>query len=106
MFKIKNYKNFFHMKLKLITLVALSFLTFTVTAHEMWIQPLKYSVKLGSKILANETVGQNFKGNSYAYLDSSFKTLNITMGDTTRAVKSRLGDIPTIQEQSMGEGSE
>lgn len=92
------------MKLKLITFVALSFLTSTVTAHEMWIQPLNYSVKPGSKILANEKVGQNFKGNSYAYLSSSYKNLNITMGDTTREVRSRLGDLPTIQERSIGEG--
>jgi len=73
-------------------------------AHEMWIQPLSYSVKPGDKIYANEIVGQDFKGNKYAYLDSSYKNLNISVGDNTRAVKSRLGDLPTIQELSLEEG--
>ena len=73
-------------------------------AHEMWIQPLNYSLKSGDTIFANETVGQNFKGNKYAYLDSSFKNLNITVGGKTRAVKSRLGDLPAIQEETQEEG--
>ena len=73
-------------------------------AHEMWIQPLNYSIKSGETIFANETVGQNFKGNKYAYLDSSFKNLNITVGGKTRAVKSRLGDLPAIQEETQEEG--
>ena len=75
-----------------------------VNAHEMWIQPLNYSLKLGDTIFANETVGQDFKGNKYAYLDSSYENLNITVGGKTRAVKSRLGDLPTIQEPSLEEG--
>ncbi len=92
------------MKLKSITLLTLCFLTPTVTAHEMWIQPLNYTVKLGNKIFANEIVGQDFKGNKYAYLESSYKNLNISVGENTKAVKSRLGDLPTIQEVTMEEG--
>ena len=104
MFKIKNYNNFFQLKLRAITLVSICFVSYTVSAHEMWIQPLNYSTKLGDKILANETVGQNFKGNKYAYLDNSYKSLNISAGKNMRAVKSRLGDLPAIQEQTTEEG--
>ena len=103
MFITKNYKKFKLIDLTLlITLIV--FTTSTVKAHEMWIQPLNYSIQMGNKIFANEIVGQNFKGNKYAYLDSSYKSLNITVGEKTKAIKSRLGDLPTIQEQSAEEG--
>ncbi len=70
----------------------------------MWIEPVNYSLQVGDKILSNEIVGQDFKGNKYAYLDSSYEKLNITVGDNTHAVKSRLGDLPAIQEISSAEG--
>jgi len=73
-------------------------------AHEMWIEPIKYAVKSGEGILAHETIGQNFKGNTYAYIDDSFETLNISVNDTTIKVKSRLGDLPAIQEKTNQEG--
>lgn len=103
-FKIKNYKNLCSVRLKQLTCVSLCLMVFSASAHEMWIQPLNYVIKLENKILANEIVGQNFKGNKYSYLESSYKYLNISSGDNTRAVKSRLGDLPTIQEKTLGEG--
>lgn len=104
MFKIKNYKNLNKITQTLFVFLILFLVSSTVKAHEMWIQPLNYSVKPGNKIFANETVGQNFKGNKYAYLKSSYKSLNISVGDKTTAVNSRLGDLPTIQEDSSVEG--
>ena len=74
------------------------------SAHEMWIEPVKYSLKLGDPMFANEKVGQNFKGNSYAYLDSSFEYLNMSVGESTTKINSRLGDLPTIQEKTAQEG--
>ena len=76
------------------------------SAHEMWIEPLKYSVQpLKNKIYAHEKVGQNFKGNkSYSYLASSFEQFNITVGSKTRPIKSRLGDKPVVQELVTEEG--
>ncbi len=103
MFVIKNYKKIITINLFFAILIMV-FLSSTAKAHEMWIQPLSFSLEVGDQIFANETVGQNFKGNKYAYLDSSYKSLNISVGDETRAVKSRLGDLPTIQETSTKEG--
>lgn len=107
MFAVKSYKK----STMAILVPLLSILLFmllgvssTAKAHEMWIQALSFSVKLGDKILANEMVGQNFKGNQYAYLDSSYKSLNISVGSRTSAVKSRLGDLPAIQEASLEGG--
>jgi len=76
----------------------------SIKAHEMWIEPVNYSVKLGDKILANEIVGQGFKGNKYAYLDSSFDKLDITVRNRTQEIKSRLGDLPAVQEDTSEEG--
>ena len=104
MFKIKNYKNFVLKKLCLLGVSVVCLFINTVHAHEMWIQPLNYSVKAGKKIFANEIVGQNFKGNTYAYLESSYKSLDITVGSKTTAISSRLGDLPAIQEDTNKEG--
>ncbi len=79
-------------------------ITSSISAHEMWIEPLKFSVKPQDKIYAHEKVGQNFKGNSYSYLASSFEQFNITEGSKTRPIKSRLGDKPVVQELVTEEG--
>lgn len=73
-------------------------------AHEMWIEPVKFSVQPQDTIYAHEKVGQNFKGNEYSYLASSYKQFNITEGDTTRPIKSRLGDVPVVREVATEEG--
>lgn len=57
-----------------------------------------------NKLLAHEKVGQDFKGNQYVYLETSYQFLNITEGDKTRAVKSHLGDLPAISEEVAGPG--
>ena len=75
-----------------------------LSAHEMWIEPIHYELKLQEKILAHEKVGQNFKGNEYSYLSSSYKSLKLTVNGKTRDVKSRIGDIPAINEVATEEG--
>jgi uncharacterized GH25 family protein len=70
----------------------------------MWIEPLKFSIEPQKKIYAHEKVGQNFKGNSYSYLASSFEQFNITEGGKTRPIKSRLGNKPAVQERVDNEG--
>lgn len=94
------YKNFYYL---FITTIAV-FLSTSIVAHEMWIEPLKFSVEKDKKILAHEKVGQNFKGNIYAYLDTSYQLFNINIGDKTRPIKSRLGDIPAVNERVEEEG--
>ena len=94
-------------KLKVFFLVALFAASTIVTlasAHEMWIEPLRFSIKTGEKIYANEKVGQNFKGNSYSYLASSFEQFNLTENGKTRPIQSRLGDKPAVHEQVTTEG--
>lgn len=104
MFTRKINNNFIF--ISILSIVSLSMLLFSsiVKAHEMWIEPVNFSLKVGDEIRANEMVGKDFKGNKYAYLDSSFEKLNITLNDKTRVIRSRLGDLPAIQETSLKEG--
>lgn len=70
----------------------------------MWIEPVKYQIARNQTIYAHEKVGQNFKGNQYSYLNTSYEKLDITINNKTRPVKSRIGDIPAIHEVAEEEG--
>ncbi len=76
----------------------------SVSAHEMWLEPISYEIAKGDKLLAHEKVGQNFKGNKYAYLASSYEQLNITMNGVTRSLNLRLGSLPAVQDVINDEG--
>jgi len=73
-------------------------------AHEFWLEPINFTIKVNENLRAHEKVGQDFKGNKYAYLESSYKLLELTMGEKTRATKSRLGDLPAVNEVVEEEG--
>ena len=75
-----------------------------VIAHEMWLEPVKFEIAKGDKLLAHEKVGQNFKGNKYAYLRSSYEKLNYTINDITHPLSPRLGSLPAIQQAIEEEG--
>lgn len=75
-----------------------------VNAHEMWIEPVKYQIKKGDTIYAHEKVGQNFKGNQYSYLNTSYEKLDISTNNKTHPVHSRIGDLPAIHEVAKEEG--
>ncbi len=79
-------------------------LLFQVSAHEFWLEPINFKIAANKKLRAHEKVGQDFKGNKYAYLASSYASLNLTIGNNTHAVKSRLGDLPAISELVKEEG--
>jgi len=87
----------------LLVLASLLFST-SLNAHEMWIEPVKYQVAKNDTIYAHEKVGQNFKGNQYSYLSSSYKKLDISLNNKMRPVKSRIGDMPAIHEVAEEEG--
>jgi len=79
-------------------------LSSNVTAHEFWFEPLSFKISADKKLKVHEKVGQDFKGNEYVYLESSYKFLNITEAEKTKSVKSRLGDLPAISEDVSNSG--
>jgi len=97
------------MKLKIVTTIFFLFFSplfssLHLNAHEFWIEPLKFEIKVNDKLMAHEKVGSNLKGNEYAYLATSYKHFNITVGDETRPIKSRLGDLPAVNEKIKQDG--
>ncbi len=97
-FNIKNIINKY-----LISLLIVGF-SQNVFAHEMWLEPVLFEITKGDKFSAHEKVGQNFKGNKYAYLDSSYEKLNYTINDITHPLSPRLGSLPAVQGVIEEEG--
>ena len=92
-------KTLMHKKVQFLLSGCLFFTLLSVEAHEMWIEPVHYVIQPGETIYAHEKVGQNFKGNQYSYLASSYDSFVITQNNKTRPIKSRIGDIPAVHEK-------
>jgi len=66
----------------------------------MWIEALDFSIEVGEKMMLHEMVGQDFKGNKYAYLDHSFEKIELISNGKKQTINPRLGDLPAIQYKS------
>lgn len=80
------------------------FVCLPVTAHEYWLQPDEFIIKPEVKLDVHIKIGQDFKGNNFAYLPSEVESIKIYMGDKTVPIKPRLGDYPAISYAPLGEG--
>lgn len=89
---------------RIFSALILLMLSSQLVAHEFWLEPINFKIKADEKLRAHEKVGQDFKGNKYAYLSSSYKSLDLTMGTKTHEIKSRLGDLPAISVLVKEEG--
>ena len=75
-----------------------------VKAHEFWIEPLDYTVDVGDKLQAHLKNGQNFKGNTFAYVPNMFKFFDMVDSKGRRAVPGRLGDMPAVGFTAENDG--
>ena len=73
-------------------------------AHEFWISPDQHQVSPSDQISAALRVGQDFEGNSQAYLPDSFNRFDYAIGGRIAAVEGRLGDRPALQMAAPEEG--
>ncbi len=73
-------------------------------AHEFWIEPVDFSIPAGGKLQARVRVGQEMKGNSLPLSPQSFEQFDVTSGDVTRPVYSRIGDDPAVNEPLEDDG--
>ena len=73
-------------------------------AHELWVAPEDFAVEMGEEIIADLRVGEDFKGEVRAYLPFLVDRLEVTIGDETRPVEGRMGDIPAMRIGSWDEG--
>ena len=65
-------------------------------AHEFWIQPHKYRLEDGNRLVADVRVGMDFGGNQMAYLPNAINAFNITDASGTHKIEGRIGDIPAV----------
>lgn len=89
---------------RIISVLVLLLLSSAISAHEFWLAPINFKIDVNKELRAHEKVGQDFKGNKYAYLSSSYESLNLTLNGVTTPIKSRLGDLPAVSELVKEEG--
>lgn len=73
-------------------------------AHEYWLQPENFQLQTEDSIRADIRVGQHFKGDTYAYLPTEIEAAQIHLGNTSKPIKGRFGDIPAISQLPLGDG--
>lgn len=73
-------------------------------AHEFWIQPHKYRLESGNRLVADVRVGMDFGGNQLAFIPSTINAFNITDADGTRKIEGRIGDMPSVDIQTNADG--
>ena len=85
------------------TLIAVMAST-SVRAHEYWLEPARFEVKVGDKIEADLRNGENFKGNRLYYLENTIERFEITSNSGTFKVKGDNGDQPALSYQTAEAG--
>ena len=73
-------------------------------AHEFWIDALDYAVDPGDFIAGDLRIGQEFSGAPVSFIPRSFTRFDVTMGDETRPVERRLGDLPALMMEDLPDG--
>ena len=80
------------------------FVCFPVSAHEYWLQPDDFTINSEERINIHIKIGQQFKGNNFAYLPSEIESIEIHLDDKTKPIRPRLGDYPAISYPPLGNG--
>jgi len=65
-------------------------------AHEFWIEPLRFVVPTGDRVVANLNVGKYFKGNVQPFIQEKFVEFSVTDSSGKRSVSGRPGDLPAL----------
>lgn len=70
------------------------------SAHEYWIEPLRFRLEPGGALTANLRLGQQFRGDRMPYVDARIARLE----DDGAKIAGILGDIPAIRLADMTPG--
>lgn len=76
----------------------------SVSAHEFWLEPEQYLLPSDQALKAYAKVGQDFKGDSYAYIPDYFKSFDLTINGDTSPVTSVFGSTPPVNQMVDKEG--
>lgn len=84
------------MRLLFPLLLALAALARAASAHEFWIEPLRFVVEPGEPVKADLRNGQDFKGVRLPWLDHRFERFVLIDSAGTRPVTGTNGDRPAV----------
>lgn len=90
--------------MRLLLILTLLNFPFSVSAHELWIEPVDFTVEAEGKFQANIVNGQNFVGVKLPYLERSIEFFSIFNGDSAEPVQSRIGSRPAVDMESLDSG--
>ena len=79
-------------------------MSFAAKAHEFWIAPDKHLISTSDDVVAALRVGQDFAGNSQAYLPQNFRRFDYAIAGRIAPVEGRLGDRPALRMDAPGDG--
>ena len=90
-------------RLHFISLIITFFCSCTVlSAHEFWIEPIRFIVKKTEEISANIRVGQMMRGATYGYYPNNFNRFEVKTNTSLHPLIGRLGDKPAISLSPQG----
>ena len=73
-------------------------------AHEFWIEARDYTIAPGEPVVADIKVGQELKGNTYAFNPRRHRRFGIVTESGETEVGSRIGDKPAVSQPVEEEG--
>jgi hypothetical protein len=84
--------------------VSIACIATVAKSHEFWIEPESYQLVIGSDVVAELRVGQDFGGASQAYLPQNFRRFEYGADGQTVPITGRLGDRPAARLEGLGAG--
>ena len=73
-------------------------------SHEFWIEPSRYQINQGEKVVADLRVGQAFEGSAQSFLPPRFTRFEFEIGRKIFDMPGIIGDRPAISLEPAGEG--
>ena len=68
-----------------------------VTAHELWLEPLDYTVNADAMLMAQILNGEGYSGQKLPFLPQRAALFEYTVHGETNQITARIGDIPAIK---------
>lgn len=90
--------------MRLPLLIALLHLPIGALAHELWIEPVQYSVPSDTRIQARLVNGQSFEGVELPYFPNRTELFRVFNADGDNEIINRIGNRPAIDLENLPDG--
>lgn len=82
----------------------LTILASPVAAHELWLEPLDYTVNVDAMLMAQILNGENYVGQEVPYLPHRAARFEYTVHGETSQIIGRIGDMPAVKVTDTTDG--